>query len=167
METVFGILNEENVRTLVILVAMACWAIWQNIQFDKKIDKRLAEYDDKMDKRFEGIDKRFEAIDRKFDAIDRKFDAIDRKFEAVDKRFGDIEIKFDKKFEDFEKRQDERFADFEKKQDQRFDWFYQQLKLNDFAHLNNAIESLAFVMKKNNLIDSDDSNFIASKLEKA
>ncbi|MDR3001949.1 MAG: hypothetical protein LBU89_11885 [Fibromonadaceae bacterium] len=98
MEVALSVLNEENLRTLVILVAIVVGFIWQNSQFDKKMDKRFNEYDQKMDK--------------------------------------------------------------------RFDSFYQQLKYNDFAHLNSAIEALTYVLKKNNLIDSDDAKFVESKLDK-
>ncbi|MCL2102151.1 MAG: hypothetical protein FWH22_10625 [Fibromonadales bacterium] len=87
MEVVLNMLNEENLRTLVILVAMVCGFIWLNTQFDKKMDKKLED-------------------------------------------------------------------------------FHVKLKTNDFAHLNASIEALTYVLKKNNLIDSDDANFIGSKLDK-
>jgi len=88
MEFLSMVLGEDNIRTLVILIAIAIASIWQ--------EKRL---DAKMDKRFDEMDKKFET---KIDAIDKNID-------------------------------------------KRFDSFYQQLKTNDFAHLNNAINELTFV----------------------
>jgi len=103
------VLSEDNVRTLVILVAIACASIWQ--------EKRL---DAKMDKRFNEMDKKFEV----------KIDAIDK---SIDKRF---------------------------------DSFYQQLKTNDFAHLNNAISELTFILEKNGFLKVSDREHINSKLDK-
>jgi len=97
MEFLNIVLNEENIRTLVIMVAIACGFIWQNAQFDKKMDKRFNEYDAKMDK--------------------------------------------------------------------KFDSFYLQLKTNDFAHLNNAITELTFLLEKNGFLKTSDREHINSKLD--
>jgi len=107
------VLNEDNIRTLVTLVAIACAAIWQTNRLEKRLDA-------KMDKRFDEMDKKFEA---KVDAIDR---SIDKRFES----------------------------------------FYQQLKTNDFAHLNNAINELTFVLEKNGFLKTSDREHINSKLDK-
>jgi len=80
MEFLNMILNEENIRTLVILIAIAYASFWQTNRLEKRLDE-------KMDKRF---NEQNEKIDKKFDS------------------------------------------------------FYQQLKTNDFAHLNNAIGELTF-----------------------
>jgi hypothetical protein len=105
MEFLSMVLSEDNIRTLVIIVAMACGFIWQEKKFDTKMDKRFNEYDAKMDK--------------KFDTIDKKFDS-----------------------------------------------FYQQLKTNDFAHLNNAISELTFILEKNGFLKVSDREHINSKLDK-
>jgi predicted nuclease with TOPRIM domain len=148
------ILNEENIRTLVILVTIVCGVIWQNNQFDKKmdekLDKRFNEYDKKMDNKFETIDNKFETIDKRFEAIDKKFDAIDKRFDAIDNRFVSI---------------DKRFEDLDVKMDNKFDSFYKQLKTNDFAHLNNAIGELTFILEKNGFLKTVDREHINSKLD--
>jgi len=107
------VLNEDNIRTLVILVAIACVSIWQTNRLEKRLDA-------KMDKKFDEMDKKFET----------KIDAIDK---SIDKRF---------------------------------DSFYQQLKTNDFAHLNNAISELTFILEKNGFLKVSDREHINSKLDK-
>jgi hypothetical protein len=109
METALSTLNEENLRTLVIVVAIAGAFIWQNTKLEK--------------------------------------------------RFIDQDRKSDERFSDFEK-------NLSKSLDQRFDWFYQQLKLNDFAHLNNAISKLTFILEKNGFLKREDREHINSKLDK-
>jgi len=96
------ILNEENIRTLVILVAIAYASFWQTNRLEKRLDE-------KMDKRF----------NEQNDKIDKKFDS-----------------------------------------------FYQQLKTNDFAHLNNAISELTFILEKNGFLKTSDREHINSKLDK-
>jgi len=105
MEFLSMVLSEDNIRTLVILVAIACASIWQEKRLDAKMDKRFNENDAKMDKKFDAIDK-------------------------------------------------------------RFDSFYQQLKTNDFAHLNDAIGELTFILEKNGFLKTSDMNHINSKLDK-
>jgi chaperonin cofactor prefoldin len=154
------VLNEDNIRTLVMLVAMVCGVIWLNMQLDKKMDRKLDDMELKQEKKidefksalnvkFEAIDGRFDnfnsILNVKFEAIDMRFEAIDRRFEAIDRRFESFEVAIDRKFDDF----------------------YVKLKTNDFAHLSAAIEALAYVLKKNDLIDSDDNKFIESKLDKS
>jgi len=96
------ILNEENIRTLVILVAIAYASFWQTSRLEKRLDE-------KMDKKF--------------------------------------------------KEQDEKI-------DKRFDSFYQQLKTNDFAHLNDAIGELTFILEKNGFLKTSDREHINSRLDK-
>ncbi|MDR2594142.1 MAG: hypothetical protein LBC87_05160 [Fibromonadaceae bacterium] len=87
MEFLSMVLSEDNIRTLVILVAIACGFIWQNGQLDKKMDKKL-------------------------------------------------------------------------------DDFHGKLKTNDFAHLNNAISELTFILEKNGFLKTSDREHIDSKLDK-
>jgi hypothetical protein len=39
----------------------------------------LAQFEQRVDGRFETVDRRFEAIDRRFESMDRRFDAVDDK----------------------------------------------------------------------------------------
>lgn len=87
---------------------------------------------------------------------------LDRKFE---KKFDEQEKKLDGKFGEFENR----FSDFEKRMnetlDARFTAFHKQLKENDFAHLENTIKALTFMLEKNKFLTVEDKGFIDSHLE--
>jgi len=39
-----------------------------------------------------------------------------------------------------------------------------ELKFNDFAHLNNAIEALTFTLEKNKFLSVEDKNYVDSRL---
>jgi len=77
-------LNAENMRTLLLLIAMFSGFIWLKYSLHIDIEQKFRERDKLMDKRFEAIDKRFEDMDRKFEL---KFEAMDRKMDEKFDRF--------------------------------------------------------------------------------
>jgi hypothetical protein len=42
----------------------------------------LAQFEERVDRRFEAVDRRFEAVDRRFESIERRLDAIDGKLSS-------------------------------------------------------------------------------------
>jgi hypothetical protein len=44
--------------------------------------------------------------------------------------------------------------------------FYTQLKTNDFAHLNNTIEALTFMLEKNKFLEKEDKEYIDRRLDR-
>ena len=71
-------------------------------QFEQRVDGRFETVDGRfeaIDRRFDAIDRRFETIDRRFEAIDRRFDAVDRRFDAVDRRFDAVDDKLSRQFQ--------------------------------------------------------------------
>jgi hypothetical protein len=44
--------------------------------------------------------------------------------------------------------------------------FHEQLKSNDFAHLNSTIEALTFTLEKNGFLKREDKEYIDSRLDK-
>jgi hypothetical protein len=44
--------------------------------------------------------------------------------------------------------------------------FHEQLKANDFAHLNSTIEALTFTLEKNGFLKREDKEYIDSRLDK-
>jgi hypothetical protein len=54
----------------------------------------LAEFEQRLNLRFDMVDARFGAIDTRFGAIDARFDAIDTRFDAIDARFGAVGARF-------------------------------------------------------------------------
>jgi len=50
--------------------------------------------------------------------------------------------------------------------DTKLGTFYTQLKTNDFAHLNNTIEALTFMLEKNKFLEKEDKEFIDKQLDR-
>ena len=69
-----------------IVVGVGGIVIYVNRQTNKRID----DFRNDVNRRFEAVDKQFEAVDRRFEAVDRRFEAIDRRFDAIDRRFEEI-----------------------------------------------------------------------------
>jgi hypothetical protein len=76
-------------------------------------DKRLDEFRENTDRRFDAIDHRFDIVDQRFEAIDERFEAIDQRFEAIDQRFEAIDQRFDAIDHRFDAA-DQRFEAFER-----------------------------------------------------
>jgi len=80
-------LNADNMRTLLLLIAMFSGFIWLKYSFHIDMEQKFKERDKLIDKRFEDMDKKFEL---KFEAMDRKFEL---KFDAMDRK---MDEKFDR-----------------------------------------------------------------------
>jgi aminoglycoside phosphotransferase family enzyme len=50
--------------------------------------------------------------------------------------------------------------------DEKIAAFHNQLKANDFAHLNNTIEALTFVLEKNKFLTIEDKEYINHRLDR-
>jgi hypothetical protein len=53
-----------------------------------------------------------------------------------------------------------------KAMDEKLNAFHAQLKVNDFAHLNNTIEALTFTLEKNGFLKREDKEYIDGRLDK-
>lgn len=60
--------------------------------YHSELDKELANMEDRIN---QNIDKKFAELNQK---LDKKFDQIDKKFDQIDKRFNQVDEKIDKKF---------------------------------------------------------------------
>jgi len=47
-----------------------------------------------------------------------------------------------------------------KAMDEKINAFHNHLKVNDFAHLNNTIEALTFMLEKNKFLEKEDKEYI-------
>jgi len=74
-------LNAENMRTLLLLIAMFSGFIWLKYSFHIEMEQKFKERDKSTDKRFEAIDKRFEDLERR---MDEKFDRFYQMIKAND-----------------------------------------------------------------------------------
>jgi len=50
--------------------------------------------------------------------------------------------------------------------DEKIDAFHSHLKANDFAHLNNTIEALTFMLEKNKFLEKEDKEYIDRRLDR-
>ncbi|MCE2397006.1 hypothetical protein J4G02_21020 [Candidatus Poribacteria bacterium] len=62
-----------------IVVGVGGIVIYVNRQTNKRID----DFRNDVNRRFEAVDRQFEAVDRRFDAVDKRFDAVDRRFDEI------------------------------------------------------------------------------------
>lgn len=54
-------------------------------------EKRLDDFKESVNQRFDGVDKRFDQVDKRFEQVDKRFDQVDKRFEQVDKRFEQVD----------------------------------------------------------------------------
>jgi len=88
---------------------------------------------------------------------------------SFEKRLAVLEVSLNKRIDGLERRMDaleKRMDVLEVKIDERFSTFYAQLKANDFAHLNNAIEALTFTLEKNKFLEREDKEYIDGRLDR-
>jgi len=50
--------------------------------------------------------------------------------------------------------------------DEKISAFHSHLKANDFAHLNNTIEALTFMLEKNKFLEKEDKEYIDRRLDR-
>jgi hypothetical protein len=53
-----------------------------------------------------------------------------------------------------------------KAMDEKINAFHNHLKANDFAHLNNTIEALTFMLEKNKFLEKEDKEYIDRRLDR-
>jgi hypothetical protein len=66
----------------------------------------------------------------------------------------------------FEKRMDGLESSLLKAMDEKINAFHSHLKANDFAHLNNTIEALTFMLEKNKFLEPADKEYIDKRLDR-
>lgn len=82
--------------------------------FDTKLDKKFAEFEEKLDKKIDAkLDARFAKFSQELAEVLTDFTY------TIDKRFTEMEAKFDKKFANMEAKFDKKFADMETKFDKK------------------------------------------------
>jgi len=78
---------------------------------------------------------------------------------SINKRIDNLDFKIDRVEASLLKAMEE-------KMEVRLAAFYVQLKTNDFAHLNNAIEALTFTLEKNKFLEREDKEYIDKRLDR-
>jgi len=88
----------------------------------------------------------------------------------LDDRLGGLAAVLNKRIDDLDRKIDRVESSLLKAMDEKIDAklsaFYAQLKVNDFAHLNSAIEALTFTLEKNKFLAREDKEYIDSRLDR-
>ena len=63
-------------QTITIIVSIVVGVGGIVIYVNRQTNKRIDDFRNDVNRRFEAVDKRFEAIDRRFEAVDRRFEEI-------------------------------------------------------------------------------------------
>jgi len=114
------------------------------------LNKRIDDVEYSLNKK---IDDKFGFLDKK---IDDKFGFLDKK---IDDKFGFLDKKIDCVESSLLKAMDE-------KMDLKLEAFHARLKANDFAHLNDTIEALTFMLEKNKFLEKEDKEYIDGRLDR-
>jgi len=89
---------------------------------------------------------------------------------SLNKRIDGVEASLSQKICDLDRKVDGVESSLLKAMDEkieaRLSAFYVQLKTNDFAHLNSAIEALTFTLEKNKFLEREDKEYIDSRLDR-
>jgi hypothetical protein len=95
------------------------------------------------------LGKRIDGVDHKIDCVET---SLNKKIDTLDRKIDHIETSLLKAM-------DEKIANSR-------DSLYNQLKENDFRHLNDTIGTLTFMLEKNKYLSTEDRNFIDGRLDK-
>jgi len=132
------VLNAENVRTLILLVFGFCGCMMLKMSFEKK----LIGVEVSLGKRIDGLDRKIDGVEA---SLSKRIDDLDRKTDNVESSL---------------------LRAMDEKIDTKLATFYTQLKTNDFAHLNNTIEALTFMLEKNKFLEKEDKEYIDRRLDR-
>jgi len=100
------------------------------------------------------------SFEKKLGSLDKKIDGVDT---SLSKRIDSVEASLNKRIDNLEVSM---LKAMDEKLDTRLSAFYAQLKVNDFAHLNSAIEALTFTLEKNKFLAREDKEYIDSRLDR-
>ena len=99
-----------------------------------------------FEKRLDGVEA---SLNKRIDGLDKKIDGVEA---SLNKRIDD-------KINGLE-------ASLLRAMDEKIDAFHSHLKANDFAHLNNTIEALTFMLEKNKFLEKEDKEYIDRRLDR-
>jgi len=139
MENVVELLiNAENVRMVLMIVIGYCGYV--------KLRSQTNSLEYSLNKKIDGVEA----------SLNKRIDGVEA---SLNKRIDDLDRKIDCVEQSLLKAMDEKI-------EARLSAFYVQLKTNDFAHLNNAIEALTFTLEKNKFLAREDKEYIDGRLDR-
>jgi len=165
MESIVELLiNAENVRMALMVIIGYCGYVKLNSAFGKKLggleyslNKRIDGVETSLNKRIDGVEA----------SLNKKIDGVEA---SLNKKIDGVEASLSQKIYDLDRKVDGVESSLLKSMDEkieaRLSAFYVQLKTNDFAHLNSAIEALTFTLEKNKFLEREDKEYIDSRLDR-
>jgi hypothetical protein len=93
--------------------------------------------------------------------------SFEKKLGVLDRKIDNVEASLNKKIDDrLNALETSLLKAMDEKIDSKLTIFYAQLKTNDFAHLNDTIEALTFMLEKNKFLEKEDKEFIDRRLDR-
>jgi len=89
--------------------------------------------------------------------------SLNKRIDGVEARIDEVEASLNKKIDGVEA---SLLSAMDEKMDTKLAAFHAQLKANDFAHLNNTIEALTFMLEKNKFLEKEDREYINKMLDR-
>jgi hypothetical protein len=96
------------------------------------------------------------SFEKRLDGLDKKIDNVEA---SLNKRIDNVEASLNKRIDGLE-------ISLLKAMDEKINAFHSHLKANDFAHLNNTIEALTFMLEKNKFLEPADKEYIDKRLDR-
>jgi hypothetical protein len=93
-------------------------------------------------------------------SLEKRIDGVEA---SLNKKIDGVEASLNKKIDGVE---GSLLRAIDEKIDLKLSAFYAQLKANDFAHLNNTIEALTFMLEKNKFLEKEDKEYIDRRLDR-
>ena len=89
-DIIFQTINSMNIPQLIAIGGM----IWF---FYSRLDGKINDLKEDMNRKFEKVDQRFEKVDQRFEKVDQRFDKIEEKLLDIDRRLCRLEGAFSSK----------------------------------------------------------------------
>ncbi len=146
METVLNmVIDPDNVR--MVLMVVLGWGGFVLINSKmSRMEFSLKREIDRLDHKIDGVEV----------SLGRRIDGVEA---SLGKRIDDVEASLGRRIDDVE-------ASLGKRIDEKLLAFHNQLKANDFAHLNSTIEALTYALEKNDSLKKEDKEYIDSRLDR-
>jgi len=154
METVLNLItNAENIRTLLLLALGCSGFVWIKTSLSKQIDDLKHNELAAIDKRIDGVEASMRELSV---ALNARIDGVEASMRelsvALNARIDGVEVSMRELSTVLNARIDGVKRDIN------------DLKHNDFAHLNATIEALTYALEKNGSLKHEDKKFVDSRL---
>jgi len=147
------LIDPDNIRMVLLMMFGCCGYIMLKSQMkglEYSLSKRIDGVEYSLGRRIDGVDKRIDGVEYSLStSLNKRIDGVEYSLStSLNKRIDDME------------------SSLLRAMDEKIGAFHAQLKANDFAHLNNTIETLTFMLEKNEFLKREDKEFIDKQLDR-